>query len=96
MKYTIDLSLKFTKSTISSEAKERILEELLNENRVKYEKFYSASNNRDVHSVTGKYIDKKYKITMYDIECSESLYDFIQFMLNKRLKQIDQLNNSWS
>lgn len=95
-KYTVDLSLLYSSNYIGNETKERIFENLLIENKVRFSKYYSASNNREVKSEHGKYIDSKYKITVYEFQCDEPLYNFIVYMFNKVVKQISSLNSNWN
>ena len=94
-KHELDLSLIHTNSIISIETKAEILETLLKESNIPYTRYYSSANNRSLRSDHGKYIDKKNKIIVFDIECGDSYYSFVMYLLNKRLKQIDSLNSIW-
>ena len=94
-KHELDLSLIHTQSIISIDRKAEILESLLAESNIPFQKYYSASNNRKLRSDNGKFIDSKYKIIVYELETGDSYYSFILYLLNKRLKQIDKLNSVW-
>ena len=94
-KHELDLSLFYTDYIISMETKADILEELLNESNITFKRYYSSADNRSIRSDHGKYIDNRNKIVIFEIECGDSFYSFILYLLGKRFKQIDKLNSVW-
>lgn len=93
-KHEIDISLICTNSLVGLDTKASILEKLLKEENIKYEKFYSSVTNRTTRSKTCKYIPEENKIILFEIYCAEENYGFIMYLLKSRLNKIETLNKS--
>ena len=75
-------------SPVSPEQKCLLIEEILSEHKIKFLRYYSYVENKEIHYKEPRKSNREGEYISYEFDCSPHVFHFIYYLFSKRLNEL--------
>jgi hypothetical protein len=93
--FEIDVELLIKKNIIDNDLRASIIENILKEIKIPFEKFYAHRDNRTHKKKEKVYMEEEETTIMYTFKCSEHYYDYVIYLFKKRAVDLERILKSY-